>query len=124
MELLYPHSPSIPEREGRDAPIVSHLKSKWVLYFFSRNPHGVFALGCCTTMHNTKSILLQYFKKKKTFIIHRENTWQHSPSSLLKRAQKPVVCSPAVFLQSIAPGDLVQKTWLRCPMNPVAITAQ
>lgn len=42
----------------------------------------------------------------------------------VQKAQKPVVCSPAVFLQSIAPWDLVQETWLRCPMNLVAITAQ
>lgn len=41
-----------------------------------------------------------------------------------QKAQKPVICTPAVFLQSIAPEDLVQKTWLRCPMNLVAITAQ
>lgn len=53
MELLYPHPPPTPGRGGRDAPIVSHLKIKWVVYFFFQKSSQVFfALGCallCTT---------------------------------------------------------------------------
>lgn len=64
---LYPHPPSTPEREGRDAPIVSHLKSKWVLYFFSKNPHGVFCTGVLHYYAQHKLNPPAIFQEEKNF---------------------------------------------------------